>query len=369
MANTRVETWSRKDDVMPVVVMLMITCLDMSSVTIVKAAMNGGMGSIVYIVYHELFGTLILLPLFMIHIFRNDGRPPLSFHVLCRFFILGLVGVCLFQVLAYAGIYYSSPTMASALSNLGPANTFLIAVVFRMEKLEIRSSSCRAKLLGTVIAISGATVFTLYQGPEIFRTAPSPNLPNHLLLSQPSNWVFGGLLMAIAVFLTSIWSVLLTATAREYPDQQTIVFFYCLFGTIQCIALSPFLEPNPSAWVVQPGLGLFAIVYGAVYVTVIRNTIITWCLEKKGPVFVAMFSPLSIVVAVIMGVTFLGDSLHLGSAIGATIVAAGFYTVMWGQIKEKKLLLPMEENLGVADQTESLNAFTPLLSSINESKC
>ena len=92
-----------------------------------------------------------------------------------------------------------------------------------MEKLEIRSSSCQAKLLGTVIAISGATVFTLYQGPEIFRTAPSLDLPNHLLLSQPSNWVFGGLLMSIAVFLTSIWSVLLVRASHIYNHMPILL--------------------------------------------------------------------------------------------------------------------------------------------------
>ncbi|MFS8017361.1 putative EamA domain-containing protein [Helianthus anomalus] len=39
--------------------------------------------------------------------------------------------ICLFQVLSYQGIYYSSPTMASAISNLSPGNTFLFAVAFR----------------------------------------------------------------------------------------------------------------------------------------------------------------------------------------------------------------------------------------------
>lgn len=50
----------------------------------------------------------------------------------------------------------------------------------------------------------------------------------------------------------------------------------------------------------------------AVYSVVFRANTLTWFLEKKGPVFVGMFSPLFIVVAVIMGVTFLYDSLHLG---------------------------------------------------------
>ena len=44
----------------------------------------------------------------------------------------------------------------------------------------------------------------------------------------------------------------------------------------------------------------------------LNNTVHTWALRLKGPVFVAMFKPLSIVVAIVMGVLFLGDSLYLG---------------------------------------------------------
>ncbi|KAJ9564810.1 hypothetical protein OSB04_000776 [Centaurea solstitialis] len=360
------KTWSWMEDVLPFVVMMVVTCLDMSILTIVKAAMNECMDSIVYIVYHNVLGTLILLPFFILHIIRNVSLPSLGFHILSRFFILGLLGICIFQVLLYVGIGYSSPTMVSAISNLGPAFTFLIAVIFRMEKLDIRSSSSRAKLIGTIIAISGAMVFTLYQGPEIFKTILSPKTPNHLLSSRPSNWVLGGLILVITGICGALWNVLQTATAREYPDELTIIFFFCLFGTIQCTALALVLERNPSAWVLQPGLKMIAVVWGAVFGTVFRSNALTWCLRKKGPLFVAMFSPLMMVIAVIMGFTFLGDSLHLGSAIGAAIVSAGFYTVMWGHAKEKDKL-PMEtvEDLDGSDESGSSNQNTPLLSSRN----
>nr|GEW81890.1 EamA domain, WAT1-related protein [Tanacetum cinerariifolium] len=212
---------------------------------------------------------------------------------------------------------------------------------------------CLAKLFGTIVAISGAMVFTFYQGPKIFQTTPSSDSPNQLLLSRPSDWVIGGLILVVYGIVSALWNVLQSESAREYPDQRTMVFLYCLFGTIQCIALSPFIEPNINASMLQPDIGMIAVVWG---------TAITWCLEKKCPVFVAMFSPLSIVIAAIMGVTFLGDSLHLGSAIGATIVAAGFYTVMWGQAKEKNKLPVVMAN---ADEPGSSDQTTPLISSIN----
>ena len=38
----------------------------------------------------------------------------------------------------------------------------------------------------------------------------------------------------------------------------------------------------------------------------------TWGLHIKGPVYVALFKPLSIAIAAVMGFIFLGDDLYLG---------------------------------------------------------
>ncbi|KAJ0450621.1 hypothetical protein HanHA300_Chr15g0558301 [Helianthus annuus] len=131
-----------------------------------------------------------------------------------------------------------------------------------MEKIDIRSSSSLTKLLGTTIAISGAMLFTVYKGPEIFHMGRFPDSSNQLHLSRPSDWIFGGLILVIGGIFGAIWNVVQSATAREYPDQRTFVFFYCLFGTIQCIALSPFLEPNIDAWVLLSKTGMIAVVFG-----------------------------------------------------------------------------------------------------------
>jgi hypothetical protein len=43
-----------------------------------------------------------------------------------------------------------------------------------------------------------------------------------------------------------------------------------------------------------------------------RSVICTWAFRKKGPIYVAMFNPLGMVIALGMGVIFLGDNLYLG---------------------------------------------------------
>lgn len=40
-------------------------------------------------------------------------------------------GRCTSQIMGYTGINYSSPTLASAISNLVPAFTFILAIIFR----------------------------------------------------------------------------------------------------------------------------------------------------------------------------------------------------------------------------------------------
>ncbi|KAI7757079.1 hypothetical protein M8C21_028479 [Ambrosia artemisiifolia] len=182
--------------------------------------------------------------------------------------------ICLAQVLLYVGVDHTSPIMATTIANLCPAITFLISVFCRLEKMDTTISSV-AKLSGTIIAILGA----ILSRPGIFHT----NSPNRLLLSQPSEWIFGSLVILTAITFGCIWIVLM------------------------CIALSPFLERNRSAWVLQPRTGLTAVVLGAVCHTVVRGSVYTWCLRKKGPIFAVMFSPFSIVIAMIIGVTFLGD--------------------------------------------------------------
>ncbi|GKC37166.1 CSC1-like protein, partial [Tanacetum coccineum] len=65
-----------------------------------------------------------------------------------------------------------------------------------------------------------------------------------------------------------------------------------------------------------------------------------------------------------------GTDIMRPSVIGIRIVAAGFYSLMWGQAKEKnKLVVRMEEDLVVGDEPVLLYQNNPLLSSLDESKC
>ncbi|KAJ0096086.1 hypothetical protein Patl1_16199 [Pistacia atlantica] len=98
------------------------------------------------------------------------------------------------------------------------------------------------------------------------------------------------------------------------------------------------VERNPNAWKLRPDLELLAIAFSAVFSAALRGLVHTWAFHKKGALYVSMFKPLSVVIAVAMGVTFLGDTLYLGSVLGAAIIAFGFYSLIWGQGQEEKMI-------------------------------
>ncbi|KAL0004147.1 hypothetical protein SO802_011708 [Lithocarpus litseifolius] len=319
---------------LPFVGMVMAEFAQVGLMIVGKEAMSKGMSNLVFIFYSNAFASLILLPSALLFHRSQPQRPQLSFRILCGLFLLGLIGF-LAQAFGYAGILYSSPTLATAILNLIPAFTFILAVTFRMEKLDWRSSNSQVKIIGTIISISGAFIVTLYKGLPLLMT-PLHSNSSHKLLVQMSNWVIGGLLLAADAMLGSTWLILQAWMLKKYPAELIVVFFYCFFVAIQSAVVSLVVERDLSSWSLQPNMRLIAVLYSAVFGSAFQVGISAWCLHKTGPLFVAMFKPVGIVISVFIGVIFLGDTFYLGSLIGAILIVVGFYSVMWGKAKEQR---------------------------------
>ncbi|CAN0857382.1 WAT1-related protein At5g40240 [Linum grandiflorum] len=332
----------------PYVAMVAVDFSDVVISAISKAAMAKGMSNFVSVVYYNALATLILLPHFLF--FRNQ-RAPLTLHLLWRFFLLALIGST-GQMAYLTGVKLSSPTLASAITNLIPIFTFLLAILTRMETINIRIRASQVKCIGAIVAVTGAFIVTLYKGPVIWQ-GPTTGLnsdQHHPLDSQQSDWVLGSVLFTAVAFMAATWNVAQGATVKQYPEEMTIVFFFTLFITIQSAVFSVVLEKNPNAWKLKSRIEFIAIVYTAIFGSVFRIALRTWCLREKGPVFVSMFSPLGIGIAVVISVMFLGDGLYLGSVIGIIGIGVGFYSVMWGKIKEEEERTAMVTSVNIEEE-------------------
>uniref|UniRef100_A0A1J3HEE6 WAT1-related protein n=2 Tax=Noccaea caerulescens TaxID=107243 RepID=A0A1J3HEE6_NOCCA len=324
-------------DVLPFAAMFAVECAAVGSNTLYKAATLRGLKFYVFIFYSYAISTLVLLPVFLIF-GRSRRLPSAKSPLFFKLFLLGLFGF-MSQMACYKGIEYSSPTLASAMSNLTPAFTFTLAVIFRMEKVVLRSSASQAKIIGAIVSISGALVVVLYKGPKVLAaaslTSSSSTIPLYQhLTSFDSSWIIGGLLLASQYFLISVWFILQTQVMEVYPEELTVVFLYNLCGTLISAPVCLYLEKDLTSFLLKPGISLAAVLYSGGLLSSFGLAIHSWGLHLKGPVYISLFKPLSIVIAVAMGAIFLGDPLYLGSVIGSVILSLGFYTVIWGKARE-----------------------------------
>ncbi|KAJ0096078.1 hypothetical protein Patl1_16195 [Pistacia atlantica] len=316
-------------------VMVAVEFLEVGLSTLTKAAINKGMSDFVFIVYTNAFAaSFILLPSTLLY-YRKRSRPLLTVSIVSRIFLLGLIGCCV-QTFMITGIGFSSPTLSSAITNLTPAFTFILAISSRMEKLNLKLQSSLAKAIGTMVSIAGALTVTLFKGPAVVITSSPHNLRDEILFVH-TNWLIGGLLLTAGSFSLSLLYIVQTSIVKDYPEELMVTFICCVFVTLQSAILALILEGDPNAWRLKPGMELMAILYSAVFAVALRTLVHTWACHKKGPVYVSMFKPLGIVIAMVMGVTFLGDTLYVGSVVGAVIIAFGFYSVMWGQTREEEM--------------------------------
>ncbi|XP_061370147.1 WAT1-related protein At5g40210-like [Gastrolobium bilobum] len=325
--------------------------------TLIKAATNNGMSNYVFVVYSNLLALCFLLPSTLLY-HRKRAPPPIPTSILCTIFLLSCLSTAV-QTLMYNGIGYSSPTLASAMVDLVPAFTFILAVIFRMENLNLKLHSCQAKVIGTVVSIAGALIVTLYKGVPL-TSGPLRNIVmggSGSYLSVQSFWLLGGFLLAIASFCLSVLFIVQTWIIKNYPEELVVTTICCSFVVVLSAIVALIAEGDPKAWVFRTDKEFVAVCYAAIFVVSMRSVVFTWACRKKGPVYVAMFNPLGMVIALGTGLIFLGDNLYLGSLIGAATIAIGFYAVMWAQAQEENVVNKKEETYDSASTST-----TPLLS-------
>nr|XP_043635736.1 WAT1-related protein At5g40240-like [Erigeron canadensis] len=309
-------------DVLPFGAMVMVEIMLVGGNTLFKSASALQINSFVFTFYAFLVGFIFFLPYFFIH-YRGISIPPIKFDIVCKIFILSVL-IYLAQVFGYIGLKYSSPTLSSIMGNLSPAFTFMLAFFFRMEKVHLRSYTSQAKIAGTIVSISGAVIATVYSGPLVLSESVS------------LDWILGGLLLASQYFILAFSLVAQAKILMVYSVDLMVIFVFSVSGLFVAGIGGLVLARDMDAWKLEPNLILVTILYVGFTSGFFNGLIQIWILRVKGPVYVAMFKPLTIVIALIMGVMFLGDTLHIGSVLGGSIITIGFYGVVWGKARESK---------------------------------
>lgn len=331
-------------DAMKPVMMMVTVQIALTGVNILyKLAGNNGFSLPVLIAYRFLFAAATVVPLALI--FERKSRPKLTWKILFQAFGCALFGGSLAQNLYAESLVLTSATFAAAISNLIPALTFILAIIFRMEALGLKTMAGKAKLMGTFLGIGGAMLLTFYKGFEINLLSTHVDLLHkyqvpggHVAAAHHNSKAnILGLLLALACcFSISLSLVGQAKMSAAYPCYYSSTALITIMGSFQAVSFALCVERDWSQWKLGWNLKLLTVVYMGIFASGIMWVFITSCVMMRGPLFVSVFNPLLLVLVALAGTLFLNEKLHLGSVIGAGVIICGLYLVLWGKSKEVK---------------------------------
>ncbi|KAK8665942.1 hypothetical protein V6N13_006097 [Hibiscus sabdariffa] len=304
-----------------------------------KAALNQGMSNYALVVYRHAIATVVMAP--FAAIIEKKVRPKMTISMFVKIMLLSLLEPVIDQNLYYVGMKYTTATFAAAMYNILPAITFLMAWIFRFEKVNFRSIRSHAKVIGTLATVAGAMAMTLMKGPvlELFWTKASIN--NHEAAAKNGtdfhDTVKGGLMIAVGCFSYACFVILQAVTLKTYPAELSLTAWICLMGTLEGTVAALIMEKgNAAIWALKWDTKLLTAAYSGIVCSGLAYYIQGVVMNDRGPVFVTAFSPLCMVIVAVMSSFIFAEQMFLGRVIGAIIIIVGLYFVLWGKSKEYK---------------------------------
>ncbi|KAG5225854.1 WAT1-related protein [Salix suchowensis] len=276
---------------------------------ITRAALVQGMSPRVFVVYRQAIATVFIAPL--AHFSRKSGGTSMGLRSFSLVFSASLIGVTINQNIYAEGLFLASSSMASAMGNLVPAITFVMAY-----------------FIGNGGMCQWSHINDIAQGPKLLNTT--------IFESRGEDWLLGCLLIFASTCCWSIWLILQVPVTASYPDHYPCQPG-CVSWALQSGILTLFLEKDLDAWklhsYLEVGCCLFTVKHRN-YRIWVSFFVQAWVISQRGPLFSAMFNPLCTVIVTILASIFLHEEIYSGSLIGAAAVIFGLYIVLWGKAKD-----------------------------------
>ncbi|CAM8999672.1 unnamed protein product [Rhodiola kirilowii] len=312
-----------------------------------------GLSHFVLPVYRHAVATVVMAPFALI--LERKTRPKMTLPIFLRIVVLAFLEPVLDQNLYYLGMKYTSATFASATVNILPAITFILAIIFRLEMVNIRKLPSQAKVIGTCITVTGAMVMTLYKGPVInFITSHGGSHGSSTDASEDQHWVSGTIMLIAACCGWASFFILQSFTLKLYPAELSLSALICSIGMLEGAVVAFIMERDMSGWAVGWDSRLLAPVYAGIVCSGIAYYVQGKVINERGPVFVTSFSPLCMIITAALGAIILSEQVHLGSVIGAVLIVTGLYAVVWGKSKDQKALLEAGSDKNEVNSDEML---------------
>nr|GMD02000.1 WAT1-related protein At2g39510-like [Ipomoea batatas] len=329
-----------------------------ASSLISKSALNQGMNHYIFVVYRNIIAAVVFAPFAML--FERKIRPRMTINIFLKIMLLALLEPVIDQNLYYAGMKYTTATFATAMCNVLPAITFLLAWILRLENVRIRSLHSQGKIVGTILTIGGAMIMTLVRGHVIglpWTTKHAPQTQSTGAATEHDH-LKGAVMIAAGCFCWSCFYILQAITLKSYPAGLSLTCLICMAGALQSTVLTLVVErDNYAIWALHWDTTFLAYVYNGIIRSGVVYYISGIIMSEKGPFFVTAFNPLSMIMVAIVGSFMLAEQLDFGKVFGAVVIIVGLYLVIWGKSKDVPSSKSSEnDNIALSNNKESILA-------------
>lgn len=240
-------------------------------------------------------------PLLFVFAWRHDRVLP-RWRDLPSLALLGLLGVCLNQVLFVLGLERTLATNAGILMPSVPVFAVAVAALTGIERIG------RRRLLGIGLAVAGALVVL---DPTRFHLAPEQTLGNLLILLN---------CLCYALFL-----VLQRPVLARLP-WRTVIAWAFLFGALGVGAIgAPALHATDFGSLSTAAFG--GLAYVVLVPTVFAYATNTWAIRRSTPSLVAAYVTLQPLSTATLARLVLDEPLGLRQLAGFLLIAAGLWRV------------------------------------------
>ncbi|KAL6848423.1 hypothetical protein ACP4OV_021717 [Aristida adscensionis] len=341
---------AKMDEWRPAMTMLVFNLSSAVMTALVKKALGEGLNMLVLITLRQLVATVFLAPI--AYFKERNTRPKLTLEIFVYLFLSAMLGAALSQYTFFYGLQFTTATFAITFANLAPVLTFLISIALRVESLNMRTMAGAAKILGTLVSLAGTLLLSLYKGIAVTHQTTAAALSSssghhHTTAAAPSGashegnngsskarWMLGTVALLANCLCFSLWLLLQTRLTKKYPALYSSTAFMFLISTMQAGALTVAIERHASVWIVTRKLELVTVLYSGIITSGAGYIIMTWCVQKRGPVFTAAFIPMVQIMVAIIDFFFLHEPLYIGSVLGSLLMILGLYLLLWGKKKD-----------------------------------
>ncbi|CAL4924296.1 unnamed protein product [Urochloa decumbens] len=329
----------------PAICMGLIELFTTGQMLLTKVVVDAGLFVFALLTYRFFIGTVLVVPLVLI--FERGKWKELNLKAFIWIFTSALVGFTI-PGLYYIGLGDTSPGYAINFYNIIPIATFILAVLFRKEPLNMRSLVGIIKVIGTVICVGGTLVISLYKG-MVIHLWPTNIIGYHTKHSGSAyghHHMRGTILLIISCLSLAVWYTVQAQMLKVFPYKYWSTVATCFVGCIQMAVVGVAMNREKATWELKWNMSLLTIVYSAILNTAAKFVMISWVVTQRGPTYPSMFCAVSVLFTTVLDSLLLGHDLSVGSILGMIMILAGLYFFLWGKRKESAPQSKEQHQLG-----------------------